>query len=513
MSKVSVIPGFLFGLLELPTAPDHVKEAALLCLHTLIGEADSVVKTVADHPRWLQVLTSHINKPDSIGSTACGVMYMMTVRLPEVGVAVPDGCPSGLFILKLLDAQLDRYFSGAASNAEKLSSEAVDENERTLGLVLEFIGSIATRTYLQAEDGPIPEEDELEVFGEDDDMEDYVPEGSDEIKGNNGQDEDAQSSASSVAMGEVVDDNPMTNETHLHDDKKYGQTSTSLQSDESIAGFLINGTTPKLLSLFKKFRNSQPDPGASRRSKTAISHRLPLSIDNLILLILDDLAWTIAETPMVTKSRQEWPIHAQNIWTEIIHPVLNSNTADVNRASTIASLAWAIARTINGHVNLSGDEHKTFMALYQASTTLQPESREVSKFVHSYLKESGRELGSKCIAVLGCLARCPNQISRNRDIGAFLLMVLNNLPQTPPEDAIETSNQIFEIYADKEFDYDEPVFVQGGFLAHLQALQPKVQKLAKSIDKRKEPELRGLADEAVVNLKRFIKYKMEERQA
>ncbi len=56
------------------------------------------------------------------------------------------------------------------------------------------------------------------------------------------------------------------------------------------------------------------------------------------------------------------------------------------------------------------------------------------------------------------------------------------------------------------------MFVQGGFLAHLKALQPDVQKMAKGVDKRTLPELRERADEVVVNLGRFVKYKRDERE-
>ena len=38
---------------------------------------------------------------------------------------------------------------------------------------------------------------------------------------------------------------------------------------------------------------------------------------------------------------------------------------------------------------------------------------------------------------------------------------------TPANPLVEALNAIFDIYADAEFDYDEPVFVKNAFLDHL----------------------------------------------
>ncbi|CRK10747.1 hypothetical protein BN1708_017105, partial [Verticillium longisporum] len=71
----------------------------------------------------------------------------------------------------------------------------------------------------------------------------------------------------------------------------------------------------------------------------------------------------------------------------------------------------------------TGEEHKKFMALYQASKTLD------SKVGGADDKTNGRDeeqdpfqgLGVKCIGVLGQLALDPTPVALNREIGVFLI--------------------------------------------------------------------------------------------
>jgi hypothetical protein len=50
-------------------------------------------------------------------------------------------------------------------------------------------------------------------------------------------------------------------------------------------------------------------------------------------------------------------------------------------------------------------------------------------------------------------------------------------PNTPAEPTVEAINAIMDIYADADFDYDGPVFVNCGFLAHLQKALPNVRTM------------------------------------
>ncbi|CEG78124.1 hypothetical protein RMATCC62417_12777 [Rhizopus microsporus] len=70
---------------------------------------------------------------------------------------------------------------------------------------------------------------------------------------------------------------------------------------------------------------------------------------------------------------------------------------------------------------------------------------------------------------------------------------------------------MFDVYSDCAFDYDLPVFIECGFLNGLKQVLPSIRSMVKSIDKRKNFDLRLRGDEALDNLIAFIKYKKSER--
>jgi hypothetical protein len=151
------------------------------------------------------------------------------------------------------------------------------------------------------------------------------------------------------------------------------------------------------------------------------------------------------------------------------------------------------------------------MALYQASLALPAVAQpKLKQKPGSEEPGPAENLGVKCIGVLGGLARSPCPVALNQEIGTFLLTILASLPNTPATDAVEALDQLFDIYADADYEYDATVFRGDGFLKHLEEVVPKAKKMAKSVDKRKFPDLREAADDAVTNLGRFIKYKRDE---
>jgi hypothetical protein len=254
---------------------------------------------------------------------------------------------------------------------------------------------------------------------------------------------------------------------------------------------------------------------------TILSVALNLHIDDTVrasaLSALNNISWTVSSIDFGLNRSSlygTWAGFAQRIWSEIILPVLVSNTADISLATSITSIAWAVARSAHGKLRLEGEEHKKFIALYQASKSLPPAANGHQN--GSLGKTEGENddafqgLGVKCIGVLGRLALHPAGTVLNREIGLFLLTVLLSLPETPAAEATEALNQLFDIYADKDYSYDKPVFWGEGFCQHLEAIMPKARKMAKSIDKRKFTELRLRADEAVLNLGRFLRYKQRE---
>lgn len=76
----------------------------------------------------------------------------------------------------------------------------------------------------------------------------------------------------------------------------------------------------------------------------------------------------------------------------------------------------------------------------------------------------------------------------------------------------DTLNGFYEIYGDKSYDYDTN-FVAGRYLDALSAVVPQVARIARAVDKGRFPDMRDAADEVLINLKAFLRYKKTERIA
>ncbi|KAJ3112062.1 hypothetical protein HDU96_004987 [Phlyctochytrium bullatum] len=113
-----------------------------------------------------------------------------------------------------------------------------------------------------------------------------------------------------------------------------------------------------------------------------------------------------------------------------------------------------------------------------------------------------------CIGTLSVLGKSPGNIPQNQKVGNFLLSILEG--DEPLAAVAEALNGIFDIYADKEFDYDLPVFVNGNFLARLKAVYGKIRGKAAQLSKKKERALHQRVFEALENLEAFIQYKATE---
>jgi hypothetical protein len=114
----------------------------------------------------------------------------------------------------------------------------------------------------------------------------------------------------------------------------------------------------------------------------------------------------------------------------------------------------------------------------------------------------------KCVAILTVFALLPN-IQLNKTIGDAFMDVLAR-PTTPIDVATEILNGIFDIYADEDFVYDIPVFKNGNYLGKLKALNSTLKSKIKSLDKRKQRDVRERGDAALINLRAFLDYKERE---
>ncbi|KAI0158487.1 hypothetical protein BJ166DRAFT_527681 [Pestalotiopsis sp. NC0098] len=233
-------------------------------------------------------------------------------------------------------------------------------------------------------------------------------------------------------------------------------------------------------------------------------HEASLLIRTHAFNALNNIAWTVSCLDFSGDNNAAvlaaWTPAAKLIWRESVSRILASDTSDVSLATVVTSLAWALARALHDKTPLSADEPNKFMSLYHASLNLPVDA-----------EDPFQSLGVKCIGVLGQLAMDPAPMQLNREVGVFLVTVVSKLPETPAADAVEALNQLFDIYGDEKHACDTEVFWKDNFIKYFEDVLPKVRAMAKKVDKRHSAELRLRADEASMNLFRFIQYKKKNK--
>lgn len=142
-------------------------------------------------------------------------------------------------------------------------------------------------------------------------------------------------------------------------------------------------------------------------------------------------------------------------------------------------------------------------------------------FIEALQKEEATEDNSdeflNTVGVLGSIAPITKNMEITFMISQFLLRSIKTACNEPQktrnlEVIIESLNAIYDIFGDKEFEYDYPIFVQHNYLTTLKDLEPKIKEFYKKIDKSKEPHIKVKMEETWINLDRFIQYKASERE-
>ncbi|QHS72172.1 Syo1p [Saccharomyces paradoxus] len=130
--------------------------------------------------------------------------------------------------------------------------------------------------------------------------------------------------------------------------------------------------------------------------------------------------------------------------------------------------------------------------------------------ISEFQNSNDLELQQKCINVLSTYAMIHGQIEVNKEIGQFFIQTLAQL-NVSPEILIEMTNSLFQIYGDASYDYNEPIFVSGGFLPVLKdQVVPNLRQQFKMVDKNKDPKLKERCHDCFTTLDSFIHYKMSE---
>ncbi|KAL0944658.1 arm-like repeat-containing protein [Colletotrichum truncatum] len=490
------IKNLLFTIIAHKDSPSSICLDALSALLTLSEDNRRLAEDVVadESPKPLTALTKLQATPDAKGVLACGVLHNIFTTLEWF-----DGTPGQK---SLSDAALIPTLSSALKDSKPeadLPPKSQWSNPaEVLQLALEILADIGTTLQVSMQGGNKKEGEEWNGIGDDTAMDE------DEDK-DEGKDEDEDKGSAEEDNAEEEDDS--MDEDDMADMEMVTGADDDVEDQANLDDLptlreLIQHAIPQLIELAT----------ISAQSEEA------LRIQDHALSALNNIAWSISVFDFADDHNagilKAWTPSGKALWGKVIVPILAANTADVGLATQVTSLAWALARSLAGQVPLTGDEHKKFMALYQATKNLPKNGAngaDDEKPKDEEPEDPFQGLGVKCIGVLGQLARDPAPVELNREIGIFLITVITALPETPVADAVEALNQLFDIYGDEDLACDKEVFWKDNFLQHLEAAQPKVKAMIKTVDKRTLPELRSRADEVVLNLGRFISYKKKNQ--
>jgi hypothetical protein len=496
----------------LPAAPAPLRYDALSCLMTLAEDNQRVAEfLVADAtPKPMTALLALQAGTGPARVLACGVLHNV--------FAVLGWHAGGPGNKDMSDASLVRSLASALDDTGRekglpLSCQWAKPAE-VLQLALEVLASIGTSLQVSMVNGKGDDEwsgiEDKEADDDDDAMEE-----DDVVKpSKSGDDEDEDADDSKIQDDDMEEDEDDDDIADIIEDMD--MVTGVDEDDETPAG----SGSDELATLRELTTNALPK--MARLANPEAQSDDALQVQAFALSALGNIAWSVSlfdfshddNAPIL----KLWAPAARAVWEHVVAPVLGADTADVDLADSITSLAWAISRALAvDALPLQGTEHRRFISLYGASRGLSaggaPPQQQGQTPTGARRADSDplQGLGVKCIGVLGQLARHPAPAELNREIGVFLLTVISSLPDSPAADVVEALNQLFDIYADEEHPCDKEVFWKDNFLPHLEGLVPKVRAVAKTVDKRTHAELRTRADEAVTNLTRFLAYKKKHK--
>lgn len=465
---------------------------ALACLMLLCEDNDKLAQAIITAGNnTFETLMSLKDKLDGQGVLACAVLQNLFASLQTSRDAqIPAASDESILI-----PTLTKVLASYSADAPPAAGESWSDPAQYQQLALETLASIGTN-LTAVMGGPVEVETSKASGkskaaapnkGESGDDEDMI-EADDDVRSESG-DEDGDES-----LGEEEDDDEMTHEEMQADmDMVLGGDD---DDDENIDDLpVLQALLQKALPELIRIAASQP------------SNEVAMAMQGHALSALNNIAWSLSVVDFAEEHNAgilaAWSPAAKSIWEQVISPILASDTADLGLATQVTGLSWAIARALRSKTPLKPDEQRKFITLYQVTKgSAEPASQDEDPF---------QSLGVKCIGVVGQLALDPCPADMNRELGTFLITVVSSLPQTPAAEAVEALNQLFDIYGEEDYAYDAEVFWGNNFAKHLEDAVPKARAMAKSVDKKTHAELRLRADEAVMNLTRFIAYKAKHK--
>lgn len=354
------LPVFLFGMLKpAAKAPTHILAVAVECLSSLTEDNDELTKQILGEADFVTLLMKlrTFDEP-LVRICACAILHNLSLA-PESDSANSPELSDALLLptltsyLKLTsNLDLSTYNSATATASDRSGLRAAE-------IALDVIGSIATALGYEIEESEAPTESHQFPHKNDDSDAEMGDIADEEEIGDDLRDD--------MEMVTVSDDE--------HDDNGNGSGSS-----ESMARYLIDHTVPILIAL------SRP------ASSTAACMK---SLRVRSLMALNNVAWTAASLsakfPSFTK---RWVPKAQQVWRDIVTPVFSENAVDAETAEAVSGVAWAVAKSLDGRVDLGQKQHHGFIALYRAAES------DIMRV--------------NCIGLLGCIGMVQDDVEVNK---------------------------------------------------------------------------------------------------
>lgn len=267
------------------------------------------------------------------------------------------------------------------------------------------------------------------------------------------------------------------------------ESDSRIRLSDELIDILMNKVSPVLVALLKFELENE--------GLTSLSTKLLRAINNLVWLMLSNESLPVA-----------WYDICVYLWNTLPNSFgIKNNLEEKALPSTVC---WGLAKSLGAAIT---DLEGTSILLQQIENIMQ-----YPQIIENQTDEEEKEelLGENLplIGLYGCFS--PVLDSHNAsNIGKYLFYFLGLYSSANPicnELVVESLNSIYDLFGDKDIVYDEQVFVQENYLQQLIDFEPKMKSMFKKIDKKKYGFLKAKAEEAWMNLGRFIQYKKSERK-
>ncbi|KAF5103149.1 hypothetical protein D0Z03_000287 [Geotrichum reessii] len=240
----------------------------------------------------------------------------------------------------------------------------------------------------------------------------------------------------------------------------------------------------------KQFSDNNMEPVFAfllKEALPAITTLIPYTqFQSRAMAAINNISWSMSSK---AQESQTWKSHAEELWTNILPLVKSSSELEVKVSGM--GILWAVSSTFDGKVPI---EEADLMVLVEKT-------------------EADEDYLVNLVGLLAQLALASKFVQKITEFFVSIIMAANTKsPKYSQKVVIETLYGLFKVFGDGSYPYDEEIYVKGGLNLVLAQHVAPIRRYFKKIDKVKDGFLRSRADEALLNLVRFLDYKKSERQ-